>query len=89
MTAPKVDTIRRYCDNGLAVEILRERGIITDLEAEAMHARDRRQRDVAYAGIYSTSAQRLVREVLEEISAPEAAIEAATAAITEPIRAGW
>lgn len=53
MTAPKVDTIRRYCDNSLAVEILQERGIITEAEASEFHARDRRKRAAAYAEIHS------------------------------------
>lgn len=52
MTAPKVDTIRRYCDSGLAVEILAERGLLSTEEASRIHARDRAQRDAAYDGIY-------------------------------------
>lgn len=77
MTAPKVSTIERHCDSHLAIKILHDRGIVTDLEAEAMHARARRETDKRYARIYDTSMANLCVDVLEEIDAPEHVIRAA------------
>lgn len=52
MGAPKVDTIRRYCDNHLAIEILTERGLLSERAARALHRRARAVDDAAYADIY-------------------------------------
>jgi len=87
MSVPKHSTIVRYCDNGTAITILRDRGIITGMEAEALYARERRASEQAYAGIYSTALARLVENVLAEARVPEHVIEAATAAIGENDRA--
>ncbi len=86
MTAPKTSTIERYCDNHLAIKILHDRGIVTDLEADAMHARSRRKSDESYARIYSTSAARLFADVLAGAGAPDDVIAAAVSATTEPVR---
>lgn len=49
---PLHSTIMRHCDNGTAVQILRERGIITAAEAEDLFDRIRAERDAAYERIY-------------------------------------
>ena len=86
MSTIKTATIERHCTNHTAINILRDRGVISDLEAEAMHARARRQDDKAYARIYHTSAANLYESVLAEAGAPDLVIEAARAATTEPVR---
>lgn len=43
--APKIDTIKEFCDSNLAVEMLLERGDITQLEADGINARIHERRE--------------------------------------------
>lgn len=58
MSAPKVDTIKRHCDSDLAVEMLRERGVLTVAEAADLSARIRVQREAMYADVYGDRTDR-------------------------------
>ena len=53
MAVPKHDTIVKYCDNNTAVQILRDRGMITEEEATTINARIRESADIFYGRIYN------------------------------------
>jgi hypothetical protein len=48
----KTETIRKNCDTGTAIEILRERGILRTEEARDLHGRDRAKRELWAAKVY-------------------------------------